>query len=51
VTASVVGVGLERRSRHVRWPLVGKTVTAWLVTVPVCAVLGALAFLGMRLLP
>lgn len=51
VTASVVGVGLEQRSRHVRWPLVGKTVTAWLVTVPVCAVLGALAFPGIRLLP
>ena len=51
VTASVVGVGLERRSRHVHWPLVGRTVTAWLVTVPVCAVLGALAFLGTRLLP
>ncbi len=51
VTASVVGVGLEQRSRHVRWPLVGKTVTAWVVTVPVCAILGALAFLGTRLLP
>jgi PiT family inorganic phosphate transporter len=51
VTASVVGVGVEQRSRHVRWPLVGRTVTAWLVTVPVCAVLGALAFLGTRLLP
>jgi inorganic phosphate transporter, PiT family len=51
VTASVVGVGVERRSHHVRWPLVGKTVAAWLVTVPVCGVLGALAFLGTRLLP
>ena len=51
VTASVVGVGLEQRSRHVRWPIVGKTVTAWVVTVPVCAVVGALAFVGIRLLP
>jgi PiT family inorganic phosphate transporter len=51
VTAAVVGVGLEQRSRHVRWPLVGRTVTAWLLTVPVCAGLGALAYLGTRLLP
>jgi PiT family inorganic phosphate transporter len=51
VTASVVGVGLERRRRHVRWPLVGATVTAWIVTVPVCALLGGLAFLATRLLP
>jgi len=51
VTASVVGVGLEQRSRHVRWPLVCLSVTAWRVIGPVCSVLGALAFLGARLLP
>jgi len=41
VAASVVGVGASRRARHVRWRVVTEMASAWLVTLPVTAVLGA----------
>ncbi|MEU5266723.1 inorganic phosphate transporter [Amycolatopsis sp. NPDC021455] len=43
VAASVVGAGASRRVRHVRWAVVGEICSAWLVTLPACAVLGAAA--------
>lgn len=44
VASSVVGAGSGRRRRHhIRWPLVRGIVVAWVVTLPVCAVLAALA--------
>jgi PiT family inorganic phosphate transporter len=42
VASSVAGVGAGRRWRHVRWPVVGSIGLAWLITVPVCMVLGGL---------
>lgn len=49
VASSVVGVGGGRsRWRHVRWPVVRAMVLAWLITVPVCATLGALALVPWR---
>jgi inorganic phosphate transporter, PiT family len=44
VASAVVGVGADRRFRHVRWHAVSLTVTAWLVTIPVCTALGAILF-------
>jgi PiT family inorganic phosphate transporter len=44
VTAAVVGVGADRHPRHVRWAGVADTISAWLLTIPVCAVLGALLY-------
>ena len=41
VASSVVGVGAERRWRHVRWPVVREIGLAWVVTLPSCAVMGA----------
>jgi PiT family inorganic phosphate transporter len=41
VASAVVGVGIDRRLRHVRWEAVVQTATAWFVTVPVCTALGA----------
>ena len=45
VTAAVVGVGADRHPRHVRWAGVADTISAWFLTVPVCATLGALLYL------
>jgi len=42
VTAAVVGVGADRHPRHVRWAGVADTISAWFLTIPVCAILGAL---------
>ncbi len=41
VASGMVGVGAARRRHHVRWPTVSKVVTAWIVTVPACALIGA----------
>jgi PiT family inorganic phosphate transporter len=45
VASSIVGVGLDRRPRHVRWAAYGNTVSAWAITIPACLALGALFFL------
>lgn len=41
VASSMVGVGAARRRRHVHWPTVRWVVSAWVITAPACAVLGA----------
>lgn len=51
VASGVVGAGLNRRPRHVRWHAVGHTVWAWIVTIPACVGLGALFFLATREIP
>jgi PiT family inorganic phosphate transporter len=43
VAASVAGVGGGHRRQRVRWPVVAQIGVAWLVTIPVCVILGALA--------
>lgn len=42
VAPAVVGVGTGERWRRVGWPIVGRIGAAWLVTLPVSALLGAL---------
>jgi inorganic phosphate transporter, PiT family len=41
VASGMVGVGAARRRRHVHWPTVRLVLTAWVITTPACAVLGA----------
>ena len=49
VASSVVGVGAERRWRHVRWAVVREIGLAWVVTLPVCAGIGAAVVLLERM--
>jgi len=42
VSTSIMGVGALRRLTAVRWGLAGNIVAAWVVTFPVCAILGYL---------
>jgi inorganic phosphate transporter, PiT family len=37
ISASILGVGAARRLRAVRWNIAGSIVTAWVVTIPICA--------------
>jgi inorganic phosphate transporter, PiT family len=48
VASSVVGLGAARRRRHVRWPVVREILLAWVVTMPVCALLAAAVGLFAR---
>jgi inorganic phosphate transporter, PiT family len=41
VASGMVGVGTVRRRRHVHWPTVRTVVSAWMITVPACGLLGA----------
>ena len=41
VASGMIGVGAARRRRHVHWPTVRTVVSAWVITVPACALLGA----------
>jgi PiT family inorganic phosphate transporter len=50
VTASVVGVGTSQRRRHVRWRVVGEMAVAWLVTLPLSALLAAASMPLWRLM-
>jgi inorganic phosphate transporter, PiT family len=43
VASSVAGVGASQRWHHVNWPVVRTIALAWLVTMPACVMLGALA--------
>ncbi len=45
VASSVVGAGAERRTRHVGWRVVRDILAAWVITMPICAVLAALVCL------
>jgi PiT family inorganic phosphate transporter len=49
VASSVVGAGAgRRRMHHIRWEVVREILIAWLVTLPVCAALAALALVPWR---
>lgn len=51
VASSVLGVGAERRHRHVRWSTVRRVALVWSITLPASAGLAALAYPLVRLLP
>ncbi|HIJ19332.1 TPA: inorganic phosphate transporter, partial [Candidatus Woesearchaeota archaeon] len=48
-SGSIMGVGTVRRSSGVRWQIARKIVVAWLLTIPVSALAGALAYAGLSL--
>ena len=49
VASSVVGTGSGHgRMHHIRWRVVREVAAAWIVTLPVCAVLAALALVPWR---
>jgi PiT family inorganic phosphate transporter len=47
VSGGVMGAGLGRAGGVVHWGVVGNMVTAWVVTMPSAAVMGALAYEGV----
>ena len=42
ISTSIMGVGATQRLSAVRWGVAGNIVTAWIITFPVCGVLGYL---------
>ena len=48
ITASILGVGATKRLTAVRWGVAGNIAFAWLATIPMAALAGALALLAVR---
>lgn len=44
ISSAVMGVGAAKNLKGVRWGIIRQIVAAWLMTLPVCAVLGALSY-------
>ena len=44
LVGSVVGIGLVKSGRQIRWPTVRSVILAWVVTLPAAAVIGAVSF-------
>ena len=51
LVGSVIGIGLVSRNQDVRWETIKSVVWAWVVTVPVAAILSAVIFSLLLLLP
>ncbi|HEY6866151.1 MAG TPA: inorganic phosphate transporter [Candidatus Eisenbacteria bacterium] len=50
ITGSIVGVGSTRRLSAVRWGVAGRIVWAWILTMPVAALIAAAAWWVMHLI-
>jgi inorganic phosphate transporter, PiT family len=44
ITGSVIGTGAARRASAVRWGVAGRVVTAWFITIPASAAVGAVFY-------
>jgi PiT family inorganic phosphate transporter len=44
ITGAIVGVGATRRLSAVRWGIAGRIVWAWVLTIPMAALIGAITF-------
>lgn len=50
ITGSIIGVGAARRVSAVRWGIAGSIVSAWVLTLPAAALIGATFYLCARFL-
>jgi PiT family inorganic phosphate transporter len=48
ITGAIVGVGATRRLSAVRWGIAGRIVWAWVLTIPMSALIGATMFWAWR---
>ncbi|MFB9324462.1 anion permease [Paenibacillus aurantiacus] len=49
ITSAILGVGSAKRFSAVKWGLAGKIVIAWVITIPITAILAALIYRIMAL--
>ncbi|MBN2666805.1 MAG: inorganic phosphate transporter [Bacteroidales bacterium] len=50
ITGSIIGVGATKRASAVKWGVTTKIFWAWILTIPVSAVIGALIFYFIKLI-
>jgi PiT family inorganic phosphate transporter len=49
ISTSIMGVGASKRLSSVRWVVAKNIVWAWVLTIPICALISALVFGIIRL--
>ena len=49
ITGAIAGVGAARRISAVRWGLAGRIVWAWILTIPLAAVIGGACYVALHL--
>lgn len=49
ITGSVIGTGAARKASAVRWGVAGRVITAWFITIPMSAGVGALFYTLTRM--
>ncbi|MCE5337872.1 MAG: inorganic phosphate transporter [Methanomicrobiaceae archaeon] len=50
ISSSIMGVGVTKGMKFVKWGVARRIVTAWILTIPLSALIGFLAFSALRLL-
>jgi PiT family inorganic phosphate transporter len=50
ITGAIVGVGATRRFSAVKWGVAGRIVWAWIITIPIAALVAAATYLLGQLL-
>ena len=48
LVGGVVGIGLVRGGKQVRWQTVKSVILAWVVTLPAAALIGAVSFIMIK---
>ena len=49
ITGAIIGVGASRRVSAVKWGMAQTIIWAWILTIPISAMVGALSFFALRL--
>ena len=49
ITGAVIGTGAARKASAVRWGVAGRVVTAWFITIPMSALVGAIFYTLTRI--
>ncbi|MUV36937.1 putative low-affinity inorganic phosphate transporter [Lentibacillus sp. JNUCC-1] len=51
ISSAIMGVGASHRVKGVNWGTAQRMIVTWVITLPVTALLGAIIFTGLQLLP
>ncbi|HYY15581.1 MAG TPA: inorganic phosphate transporter, partial [Gammaproteobacteria bacterium] len=49
ISSSILGVGVTRQPANVHWVVAGNIITAWISTIPICALLAYLCYFPLAL--
>ena len=48
ITGAIVGVGATKRLSAVRWGVAGSIVWAWILTMPIAAIISAITYYSLK---